>query len=215
MCLSSEFTRVFEEPHCCVHKWLWVWWAFSRLFTLERTLKEGVSSFSLLIWYVYVWRRLNLCANIFYRGNYLSTTLCFKREFTWVIKVDFVVQRSRMHKTLKVDFSVLQTWMHMDLQSWLHCASNMNSHGSAKLTSLCFEHECTWSGVCMCFNLEHTWSLEHIHATCCNWIIWWLVHALCQSWTACAYSMLWSNNNCLLRSCSHNYQLIIVAMLLQ
>ncbi len=199
MCLSSEFTRVFEEPHHCVHKWLWVRWAFSRLFTLERTLKEGVSSFSLLIWYVYVWRRLNLCANIFYRGNYLSTTLCFKREFTWVIKVDFVVQRSRMHKTLKVDFSVLQTWMHMDLQSWLHCASNMNAQG---VVSACVSILNT-HGVLNVFMQHH-----------CNWIIWWLVHALCQSWTACAYSMLLSNN-CLLRSCSHNYQLIIVAMLLQ
>jgi hypothetical protein len=128
MCLSPEYTRFFEEPHFCVHKWMWAWCAFSRLFTLERTLKEGVSSFSLLFWYVYVWRRLNLCANIVYRRNYFSTTLCFKREYTWVIKVDFVVHRSRMHKTLKVDFSVLRTQMHMDLQSWLHCASNMNAH---------------------------------------------------------------------------------------
>ena len=61
-----------------------------------------------------------------------------------------------------------------------HCVSNVNTHGSLKLTLfcidlectrllkltlVCFKHECTWSGVCMCFNLEHTWILEHIHAT--------------------------------------------------
>ena len=39
-----------------------------------------------------------------------------------------------------------------------HCVSNMNTHGPLKLTLLCFKHECMWSGVRMCLNLEHKWS---------------------------------------------------------
>jgi hypothetical protein len=37
-----------------------------------------------------------------------------------------------------------------------HCVSNMNTHGPLKLALLCFKHECTWSGVRMCLNLEYT-----------------------------------------------------------
>ena len=82
-------------------------------------------------------------SNMNTRGSLKLTLLCIDLDCT---------------RLFKFDFTVLQTWMHVDLQSWLHCASIMNASGSANLTSLCIGHECTWSGVSMCFNLEHTLS---------------------------------------------------------
>jgi hypothetical protein len=53
---------------------------------------------------------------------------------------------------------------------------------------------------------SQSFDISMLHCRSC--IVQWLVHALCQSWTACTYNMLWCNNNCWLRSCSHNYQFI-------
>ena len=43
-----------------------------------------------------------------------------------------------------------------------HCVSNMNTHGSFMVTMLCFNHECTGSDICMCFNLN-THGLERLN----------------------------------------------------
>jgi hypothetical protein len=64
--------------------------------------------FSCLYW------KTNLCANIVYRRNYLSTTLCLKHEYTWVIYGDYVVLRLECTRLIRVDCNVLQSWMHRE-----------------------------------------------------------------------------------------------------
>jgi hypothetical protein len=50
---------------------------------------------------------------------------------------------------------------------------------------------------------------------CCNRNEYWLVLALHQRWTSHDYNMWWSNNNCWLRSCSHNVQCMFAESALQ
>ncbi len=119
---------------------------------LERIWQEGVSSFSYFV--------------TVYSERQTVTMLCFALECTrlircyvdtcrwaWCTFARLLIHEERMvilfytvfqtwthYWGIKVDFTVLWAWMHIDLQSWLPCASVMNAHG---VVSVCFSGSST------------------------------------------------------------------------
>ena len=185
--LDSKFVKV---PHCLNHKCMWVWWMLSRQGSTWKYM-EGRSIILYLSFSIVVEDK-PLCKHRLQK-ELSQYHLCFKHEYTWVIKGDCVVLHSWMHKTRQVlcehmqmglvylcevhtwrkdshpSYTVFQTWKHLRHQSWLCCASIMNTQDSLKLTLLCFklegiwllkltlhcfDHECTGSDISMCFNLN-------------------------------------------------------------
>ncbi len=120
-----------------------------------------------------------LCvSNMNTHGSWKVTVLCFIRECTRLIRCYVNTCRwawctfarfIHEERIVILLYTVFQTWKHLRHQSWLCCASIMNTQDSLKLTLLCFELECTWllkltlqcfnhectgSDISMCFNLK-------------------------------------------------------------
>ena len=70
-----------------------------------------------------------LCFNLNTNGPVKLTLLCLILDCTWIFKIDV---------------SLLQSWLHKDLQSWLHNALIMKACVTSNLTSQCFDLEGTW-----------------------------------------------------------------------
>ena len=117
----------------------------------------------------------------------------------------------------------------IQISKWTHfvnwTSSSCTSVAIELIDDLFMWHRHKWTLACFCMpsacSMQSIFDL--VHALLCHWTVnlwmffvwrrhnrnvYWLVLALYQSWTAHGYNMLLSNNNCWLRSCSHNYQCI-------